>query len=283
MASDPPAKRPRGRPKSPFAEPAGTIQALERGLTVLKALAQEDAIALSDLSEQLDMPVATAHRILSTLEKMRFARLDEASQNWSVGVEAFRTGTGFLRQTNLLEIGRTAMRKLMEDTGETANMAVRDGSEVVFIGQVETHSPIRAFFRPGSRGALHASGIGKALLSALSPDEADALLSRAGLRGFTPHTRTNLADLRRDLKDSVTRGWALDDEERHLGMRCVAAPIFDSTGEAVAGISVSGPTVRIDRAAMERFGPRVRAAAREVAEGLGAMPSSEPGATSTPR
>ncbi|MCR9085568.1 MAG: IclR family transcriptional regulator [Rhodobacteraceae bacterium] len=265
----PPPKRSRGRPKSPFTEPQGTIQALERGLVVLRTVASADALTLSEVSERLDIPVATAHRILATLEKMRFVRLDQASQRWSVGVEAFRTGTSFLRQTNLLEIGRTAMRRLMEDTGETANMAVRDGGEVVFIGQVETHAPIRAFFRPGTRGALHASGIGKALLSAMPQGEADALLSRAGLRDFTPHTRTNLADLRRDLAESRARGWAVDDEERYLGMRCVAAPIFDSSEQAVAGISVSGPTVRLDRAALQAIGPRVREAAREVEEGLG--------------
>lgn len=272
MGKDLQAKRTRGRPKSPFTEPQGTIQALERGLTVLRALAREDSVTLSELSERLEMPVATTHRILSTLEKSRFARLDDSSQRWSVGVEAFRTGTSFLRQTNLMEIGRAAMRRLMEDTGETANMAVRDGGEVVFIGQVETHATIRAFFRPGSRGALHASGIGKALLSALPADEADALLSHAGLREFTQHTRTSLADLRRDLTESAARGWAIDDEERHLGMRCVAAPIFDSTGQVVAGISVSGPTVRLDRSAMEAIGPRVRDAALEVQEGLGGQP-----------
>lgn len=269
MQPEPPQKRSRGRPKSPFTEPQSTIQALERGLVVLRTLAGADAMTLSEVAEQLDMPVATTHRILATLEKMRFARLDHSSQRWSVGVEAFRTGTSFLRQINLLDIGRTAMLRLMQDTGETANMAVRDGGEVVFIGQVETHAPIRAFFRPGSRGALHASGIGKALLSALPSAEADALLSHAGLRDFTPHTRTNLADLRRDLTESAARGWAVDDEERYLGMRCVAAPIFDSSEQAVAGISVSGPTVRLDRTAMEAIGPRVRQAAQEVQEGLG--------------
>lgn len=269
MPTDPSTKRPRGRPKSPFTEPQGTVQALERGLVVLRTLAADGALTLSELSDRLDLPAATLHRLLATLDKLRFARFDRTSQRWSVGVEAYRTGTSFLRQTNLLEIGRRAMRRLMEDTGETANMAVRDGGEVVFVGQVETDAPIRAFFGPGARGALHASGIGKALLSTLPPDEADNLLSRTGLREFTPKTRTSLADLRRDLTESAARGWAVDDEERYLGMRCVAAPIFDSSGDAVAGISVSGPSVRLDRAAMEAIGPRVRAAAHEVQEGLG--------------
>lgn len=269
MADDSPVKRSRGRPKSPFTEPPGTIQALERGLLVLRTLAEGDSATLSELAERLEMPVASVHRILITLEKARFVRLEESIQRWKVGVEAYRTGASFLRQTNLLEVGRQVMAGLMEDTGETANIAVRDGLHVVFVGQVEANTPIRAFFRPGSLGALHASGIGKALLSCMPIEDAEALVSKAGLRQFTQHTRTSLADLRQDLRTSADRGWALDDEERHIGMRCVAAPIFDSFGEAVAGISVSGPTVRLDRATMEAIGPRVKAAAVEVQERIG--------------
>src|SRR6056297_2907645 len=159
-------RRPRGRPRSPFADPSGqTIQALDRGLAVLRTLAGDGGGEnLSDLSLRLGLPASTLHRILLTLQAQEFARYDEATQSWAVGVEAFRTGSSFLRQTNLLEAGRPVMQRLMEQTGETANMAIPDRTEVVFIGQVETHQPIRAFFRPGTRGAMHASGIGKALL-----------------------------------------------------------------------------------------------------------------------
>lgn len=270
MAANGPERRPRGRPKSPFADSGGaTIQALERGLVVLKTLARENGQTLSELSLRIGLPVSTLHRVLQTLEAHRFVRFDEPSQTWNVGVEAFRTGSRFLRQTNLLESGREAMRQLMEETGETANMAIRDRTEVVFIAQVETHQPIRAFFRPGSRGALHASGIGKALLAAMPRPEAERLLGRTGLERFTAKTLDSTETLFADLRATAERGWAVDDEERYIGMRCVAATIYDSLGEPVAGISVSGPTARLDAAAMASLGPLVLRAARTVSESIG--------------
>jgi IclR family acetate operon transcriptional repressor len=270
MAAHGTAQKPRGRPKSPFTDSGGTtIQALDRGLTVLRTLAEENGRGLSDLAQILDLPVSTLHRILLTLEGQRFVRFDEPTQTWNIGVEAFRTGSRFLRQTNLLETGRPAMRRLMEATGETANMAIPDGGEVVFIGQVETHQPIRAFFRPGTRSPLHASGIGKALLSSLPRREAERRLAQTGLERFTDKTLTSAEALSADLEAAARRGWAIDDEERYLGMRCVAATIFDSFGDPVGGISVSGPTARLDAAAMAVLGPTVLRAAQDVSESIG--------------
>ena len=271
MAEHTTEKRGRGRPRSPFTDTAGTtVQALERGLIVLRTLAADGAQGLSDLSLRLGLPASTLHRLLFTLEQQGFATLDPETQTWSVGVEAFRTGASFVRSTNLLEAGRIVMRRLMETTGETANIAIPDRDEVVFIGQVETHQPIRAFFRPGTRGAMHASGIGKALLAAMPRDEALAILSRTGLASFTPKTLAAPDRLRADLDAIRARGWSIDDEERYLGMRCVAGTIYDSFGAPVAGISVSGPSARLDPAAMASLGPAVVAAAREVSESIGA-------------
>ncbi len=264
------ARRPRGRPRSPFTEgTGGTVQALDRGLQVLRALAQEQGLGLSELAARTGLPVSSLHRILATLEAQGFARLDVLGQTWAVGVEAFRIGAAFARQTSLLEVGRSVMQRLMHSSGETVNMAIPDGPEVVFIGQVETHQPIRAFFRPGTRSAMHASGIGKALLAAMPAAEAEAMLTRTGMEAFTAQTRTNPAAILAERSETAARGWALDDEERHLGMRCVAAAIHDQSGAPVAGISISGPTVRLDRAAIGRHGPAVAEAAAAVTDGIG--------------
>ncbi|MFV0244188.1 MAG: HTH-type transcriptional regulator BhcR [Qingshengfaniella sp.] len=271
-------KRPRGRPKSPFTDTSGTtIQALDRGLMVLRTLAEETGQTLSDLSTAVGLPISTLHRILLTLEAQHFARFDDHSQTWSVGVEAFRTGSSFLRQTNLLEAGRPIMRQLMEETGETANMAIRDQDEVVFIGQVETHQPIRAFFRPGARSAMHASGIGKALLAAMPRQEVSRIVDRTGLTRFTDSTLSDPTALLADLDRIRARGWSVDDEERYHGMRCVAATIYDSFGSPVGGISVSGPTARMDSAAIGLLGPLVRRAADGLSERIGGNPSKPGG------
>jgi IclR family acetate operon transcriptional repressor len=162
------------------------------------------------------------------------------------------------------------MQALVDRCGETANLAIADEDSVVFVSQVETHEPIRAFFRPGTRSPIHASGIGKAMLAQWRPERVARLVAR-GLARFTPHTLTDGAALAAELAATRARGWALDNEERSPGMRCVAAAIFNEYGEPVAGISVSGPTVRLTPEAAARFGPLVQAAAADITRSIAGL------------
>ena len=214
-------------------------------------------------------PASTAYRMLVTLQRHGMVEFDEAAQLWSVGVGAYTTGAAFLRRRKLVDRARAEMQQLVERTGETANLGLLEAEGVVFVSQVETHEPIRAFFRPGTRSPLHASGIGKAILAGMSAERVSALIRRSGLPGFTPRTLTEPTALARDLWESRVRGWAIDDEERHAGMRCVAAAIFDDHGEPVGGLSVSGPTVRVTPDQAARFGPLVRDAASAVTRSSG--------------
>lgn len=265
-------KRSRGRPRTLSADSqTATVQALDRGLMLLGALAREGAVTLTELALRIGMPPSSAHRLLVTMQKHGIVEFDEAAQTWAIGVEAFRIGSAFVNRTNLVEAGREVLRRLMEETGETANLAIADDGFVVFLSQVESHNPIRAFFLPGERGHLHASGIGKALLAELPRRDVEQTLQKMGLPKFTPKTITSPDPLFADLETTRERGWSFDDEERHSGMRCVAAAIFNSYGEAIAGISVSGPTVRFPDDAVGEIGPKVRRAAAEITRLIGGM------------
>ncbi|HER27652.1 MAG TPA: IclR family transcriptional regulator [Rhodospirillales bacterium] len=269
-------KRSRGRPRSlPDEAKSSTVRALGRGLTLLRALAKEGSITLSELALCVDMPPSSAHRILTTLQKHAFVEFDDGTQQWAVGIEAFRTGSSYLARTNLVEAAQKTMRSLMQETGETANLAIPDGGDVVFISQVETAHPIRAFFRPGTRSHMHASGTGKALLAELSEGDLEQILQNKGLPEFTAHTLTSPAALFADLEKIKKRGWSFDDEERYSGMRCVAAAIYNSFGEAIAGISISGPTARLQDDIISELGAKIRRAAGDVTTLIG---GSVPGA-----
>ncbi len=265
-------KRPRGRPrKDPGETTTTTAQALDRGLHLLSLLASEQRSTLTELALRAGMPPSTAHRLLTTMQRHGVVEFDDARQEWLIGIETFRMGNSYLKRTNLIEASRDAMRSLMEDTGETSNLGIMDAGDVVFVSQVETHNPIRAFFRPGTRGHMHASGIGKALLSELSRTAVEAILQKKGLPAFTEKTLTRPTDLFSNLDASRTRGWALDDEERYMGMRCIASPIFNLHGEAVAGISVSGPSVRFDENDLAEIGGRVRRSAVAITQEIGGV------------
>lgn len=266
------SKRPRGRPKSQFAEStAGTLQSLDRALQVLTALARAGRASLSDLSLSLGVPPATTHRILTTLQKHAFAAFDEERQHWMIGIEAYRTGAAYLSRTSLTEIGRPILRQLTETTGETANLSVADGAEVVFVEQVETRNPVRACFASGARTPMHASGSGKAILACLPRPQAEKLLQKAGLRQFTDHTLVTPAALFDDLEQTRTRRWSLDREERYLGMSCVGAAIFDDKGEPVAGVSISGPASRFTEGRIAELGKAVSDAAEEITRRSGGI------------
>lgn len=272
MSELPIKKRPRGRPKSPPGElPGGTIGALDRGVSLLIILAKEGELSLTDLALSVGMPPSTAHRMLGTLEKNGFVEFDVVTQHWAIGVEAFRVGSAYLSRTNLVDSARATMRHLSEETGETANLAIADQGDVVFVSQIESHNPIRAFFRPGTRGFMHASGIGKALLANMTRADAEKILQKKGCPEFTAKTLTSPALLLGDLDETKKRGWALDDEERYLGMRCVAAPIFNSFSESIAGVSVSGPTVRFPDDEIAELGNTVKRAAALITAGIGGV------------
>ena len=258
-------KRQRGRPRSPFKESsAGTLQALDRALGVLTAVAQYETATLSDLARDTDIPTATTHRILTTLQNHGFVTFDKERQEWSIGIEAYRTGASFLKRNSVIEIGRPIMRRLMQDSGETANLAVPDRSEVVFVGQVETLNPIRAFFPPGTRTSMHASGTGKAILAALSEAALDKVLTLTTFTAFTPSTHTCRESLAADLSTIRQRRWSHDREERFAGMSCIGAAIFNDQGLPCAGISVSGPTARFEDPRVSELGHLVASAAREI-------------------
>ncbi len=263
-------KKSRGRPKSVFTEStAPTMQALDRALMVLAALARQDRATLTDLSMAVGVPPPTTHRILTTLQKHGHAQFDEATQHWMVGIEAYRIGVSYLKQTSLQDISRPVLRGLMERTGETANLAIPDGAEVVFVGQIETPNPIRAFFNPGTRTAMHASGTGKAILAARDDARVRALLQGTGLRRFTDRTLSTPADFFADMALTRQRGWSYDREERFDGMCCIGAAIRDAQGEAVAGVSISGPANRFVDSRVQEFGAAVVRAAAEITAGIG--------------
>ncbi len=261
----------RGRPGRKPAEnaAASSVQVLDRSLKLLELVAEADGAVLTDLADRSAMAPSTVHRLLTSLAQHGMVAHDDETGAWTIGVKAFEIGTAYLRFRKLGTISRPFLKRLMEESGETANIAIEEDGDVVFISQAESHAPMRAFFRPGRRGPIHASGIGKAILSTWADSQIETLLTGRSLQHFTDKTRDTLPKLLTDMAEIRSRGWSIDDEEHTLGMRCVAAPIFDEYGEAVAGISISGPAVRLPDDKVAALGPVVRAAAGELTKAMG--------------
>lgn len=263
-------RRPRGRPRGWDNKAAqNTIKSLDRAMQVFEYLSESQAKSLTELSEEMGQATATVYRILVTLEGRGLVEFDPTEQVWDIGPRAFVIGTRFLQRTSLVDRARPIMRNLMEQTGETANLGVEKAGEVLFLSQVESHANIRAFFPPGTLSPMHASGIGKVLLAEMDEDRLARTLALRTLEAFSEHTITDADELRTDLSQARERGFAIDQEEKNIGMRCIAAPVFDVYGEAVAGISVSGPTGRVSSENIDGLSKLVISAAQQLSTAIG--------------
>lgn len=249
---------------------AGYVKSLDKALALLEQIGEtEDGLALSDLAQRVGLPPSTAHRLLTTLERRRFVQFDNSQRRWCIGVQCFTVGSAFLPRRDLVRTALPFMRQLMETSGETVNLAVESNGEAVFLAHVESNEMMRASSRPGSRVPLHGSAVGKAIMSFMPEREVTRILHKQGLRRLTPNTIVSPTQLRLALGEVREKGYAFDNEEHAFGVRCVAAPVFDERGEAVAAISLLGPATRLNDERVPDLGARVRDMARSITAELG--------------
>ncbi len=250
------APRRRGRPASANAE-QGDVQSLDRAMGLLELLAGGEGLALSDLARRAELPPSTVHRLLTTLHRRGLVGHDADAGLWTVGAGLFRIGSAYLRIRKLPEIARPIIRALLVEVEETVNVSMLDENELVCVAQAESHAPVRAFFRLGRKLPIHASGAGKAILAAAPEAVQTRLLGTAPLPRFTENTICLRGALQKDLAAIRARGWAIDDEEHTLGMRCVSAVILNERGEPAGAVSISAPTVRMPSDRLQALGGRV--------------------------
>jgi IclR family acetate operon transcriptional repressor len=266
--SNPPPRRGRtpGKPGAVTVQ----VQSLTRGLSLLEALARaEGGLTLTDVAQRVQLAPSTAHRLLATLEKMGYVYQAGELGRWYIGLQAFTVGTSFLANRDFVAQSHPYMRRLMEQSGETANLGILDGTEAVFIDQVQCREMMRTIVKLGSRVPLHASGVGKAIFAALPDDEIDAILKVKGLPRITTNTITSPETMWASIRVIRQRGWSFDDEEHALGTRCVAAPIYNEHAEVLGAISLAGPSSRLPDERIKHLGSLVAHIAEDLTHRLG--------------
>lgn len=249
---------------------SGTVQSVERAMAILEALGEdEDGFRLTDLAKRTGLSVSTVHRLLTTLEQRRFVQFDRSDGMWHIGRGAFTIGSAFVRQRNFVAPALPILRRLRDQSRETANLGVVDDGEVVVLTQVESREIMRAITRVGGRAPMANSGMGKAILASYADPDIDAIISARGLRKATEHSITSPSALRADIAAIRQRGYAIDDEEYVLGLRCVAAVVHNVQAEALCAISISGLSVRVTKDRLHGLGELVAEAAKELTLSLG--------------
>jgi IclR family pca regulon transcriptional regulator len=239
------------------------IQSIERGVEVLRAFNhREGSLTIADIAERVGLARPVVRRILLTFAHLGYA--ESAGGLWSLTPRILELGSGYFAASSLPEISYGYMADVVERTGETCSIGVLDGLEVIHVARVEDRRPLPDSVRIGNRLPAHATAVGKVLLAHLPPHELDALLEGVELESFTPHTVTDVTELRARLEKVKEQGFDVSIEELHPGQVAVAAPILID-GRAVGGLSASSTTVREDEKSLtEVVAPVLRDSAGEI-------------------
>jgi IclR family acetate operon transcriptional repressor len=255
----------------------GGVQSVDRALSIVETLAEDDdGYRLSDLAVRTGLSASTVHRLLATLEARRFVQFDRVTSKWHVGVRCFTVGASFAGRRNFSALAVPYLRKLRDLTRETANLAVVDDEFIIVLTRMESREIMRSLTKVGGRVAMVASGVGKAVLATYSDADVGAIIRRHGMPRLTEKSIVRPGDLFRELAKTRAQGFAIDDEEAQIGLRCVAAVVYDDRAEPFAAISVSGMTSRITDERLPEIGRIVRESAAELTAALGGvMPATK--------
>ncbi len=247
------------------------IQSLGRAFRILEYIGDHDNdVSLSTLSKKLGLPPSTVHRFLASLMSIGYVIQDEFTGHYGLGLKFLSLSSSILATLDERRIAQPTLAWLVEQTGETANLVVRDGLEVVYVEKAEPKSMVRAFSRIGKRAPAHATGVGKLFLSQLPAYEIADLYQSSELPQLTPNTISTLDRLVKELARIQQQGYALDLEECEVGARCVAAPVVNHVGKIICAISISGPTNRLTKERMVReLVPIVQKGAYDLSQKLG--------------
>lgn len=245
---------------------------LGRGFTLLAHLADaadaNETLGVSELARRTGYAKSTVHRLLSTL--CRVGAVERRNdERYQIGLRLFELGNRAQLRESLRAHALRALHELRDATGETAHLGVLAEDSVIYIEKVETANTVRMASEVGHRNPLYCTALGKTLLAFGDPDGRERALAAAPFPARTTATLVDAAALGRDFERIRARGYAIDDEESELGLRCIAAPVREAAGTTVAAISISGPTTRVTAAAVPRLGGEVVRSAAMISASLG--------------
>lgn len=247
------------------------IQAVSHALDLLEQFHDDvDELGVTELSKRLKLHKNNVFRLLATLESRGYIEQNKATENYRLGLKALELGQTFIKQMGLLRQAKPILEQMVEESNETAYVAIYKENHVVYLDVVETNLTVRVVSRVGSRLPAYCTASGKIHMAHMTEEELEASLANMELVQHTPTTITSPEEINAEMAKVRDQDYAFDDEELDIGVRCIAAPIRDYTRRIVGAISISGPTMRISNARIEsELVPLVLKASAELSTRLG--------------
>jgi DNA-binding IclR family transcriptional regulator len=256
--------------KSPY-----RVQVLDRALAALEVLASRSSeCSLVEICRTLKLHKSTAHRLMMVLEQHRLVDKSPDTGRYRLGLKLFELGSKAIGALDLRRHAKPYLDRLQRDLGETVFFCLLDDGQVFYIEKIESQQSVRTNCTVGSRAPAYCTAVGKAMLAELTEAEVNQIVRRWGLKAITPNTITTNSALKAELKAIRCRGYAIDNEEKELGLRCVSAAVRGDSGKLLAALSVSGPAFRVTEDRVPKIGTAVMQAAGDLSYEFGYRPEA---------
>lgn len=245
------------------------IGSLTKGLIILEIMMQRDNVGVTEIAKALKINKSSAYRLLITLEERGFVKQDQISGKYSLGMKLAGFRTKILEGLDIRDIGRPFLVKLTEETKESAALSMLQKDRVVVVEKNLSREPISANLYVGLVEPLHCTALGKVLLAFQPAEKQQRLIASISLERFTSNTIVDPDKLTEELAGVRKKGYAIDDEEYSVGMRCLAGPVFNSKGDIIAAIGISGPVTRLTINVVDYYAEIIKQVSQEFSSNMG--------------
>ena len=222
-----------------MAEKTG-VQSVERIFQLIEQLAAHPTgVSLQKLAGETGLAKSTVHRLLASLVSLGYAAQEPETGRYRLTLKMFELSSGIVNSMEIMDVAKAHLERLSQRTGEAVHLVIRDAQDIVYIYKTES-GPMRMSSRVGLRSPLYCTGVGKAILATLPPEEVEDVWNHSSLKKLTSRTVVDLAEMQDQLAEVRANGYAIDDEENEMGVRCVAVAIPGPDGRAESAFSISG-------------------------------------------
>ena len=253
------------------------LTSIDQALNILEVFSEKNAkLGVTEISKILEMSISTVHRTILILKRRGYVEQDSRRGKYKLGLKVFEVGCVFQNQVYLMEVAMPHLEHLASLTNETVNLAIldRNQKEVVYIAKIDSSEVLKTDIRIGTRLLAHCTALGKVLLTSLSKQQIERVFAKEKrFSSYTPSSISNLTELKECLREVKSQGFAVDDEEFKMGVRCLAVPIKNMHGKAIAAISIAGPATRFSLEKIEKLKSTIIKVSNQISDRIGSKTS----------
>ena len=246
------------------------VQSVERTLSILEVLSDyENGLGITEISEKVNLHKSTVHRLLSTLMVKGYVQQNEDTNRYKLTLKLFELGSKKVEKMNIVTAARPLLQELMEKTNEVIHLVVREGTEIVYIAKVESQNPIRMYSRIGKRSPVYCTAVGKSMLSHMTDNEVELIWNNSHIEKLTENTVIDYEKFKENLSIIRKQGYAIDEQENEIGIRCIGTSILDYNGHVCGAISISGSIISFKEEKINEFAKLIIEYAGKISQELG--------------